>query len=301
MTTEFATFWAGGALSPMERACLSSFIRHGKAVTLYSFEPIGGLPDGVITADAGAICSSELLHAYRVNGRPSVSHFADHFRFALFERTGATWIDSDVVLVDPLAPWPTSTPLLALEEPGGVCNAVLSIPRDDPHLARLVTDTRAMAGHDIAFGATGRTILTSTFGPAYIASQAAPSSRYFPIHYNEFYKFLLPEHRDEAETLCRNAVTLHLWNNILVNAGYWKSIAPPEGSYLAELFARCGADAAFTDRYPADVMRKMVDNYLSRDGQDLGIIRLSKLIPGALKTTIRRLPGRLSRSGPSPR
>ena len=51
---EIATFWHG-PLDGLRRLCLRSQVAAGHKVTVYSFEPIAQLPDGVGNAEAEAI------------------------------------------------------------------------------------------------------------------------------------------------------------------------------------------------------------------------------------------------------
>jgi len=62
---EIASLWIGERLSWLEQLCLKSFADAGHHITLYSYDPIENVPDGVETADAGEILSGDpmLRHA----------------------------------------------------------------------------------------------------------------------------------------------------------------------------------------------------------------------------------------------
>ena len=60
---------------------------------------------------------------------------------------------------------------------------------------------------------------------------------FMPVHYDEYYKLRLPEFAEECAEKCRNAKTVHLYNDILDRIGVWKILLPPEGSYLHYLFS----------------------------------------------------------------
>ena len=88
------TLWTHGPLSVMERLSLSSFLKTGHEVHLYSYEEIAGIPNGVILKDAREIIP-EKLYDYRTfinNGT-----FADFFRYRLLLDKGGWWVDTDLV------------------------------------------------------------------------------------------------------------------------------------------------------------------------------------------------------------
>ena len=49
---EIASLWIGGQLSWLEQLCLKSFADAGHHTTLYSYEEIPNVPEGVHTAEA---------------------------------------------------------------------------------------------------------------------------------------------------------------------------------------------------------------------------------------------------------
>ena len=54
MRPEIVTFWRG-PLDPLRLVCLRSQVAAGHKVTVYSFDPLPGLPDGVGNAEAEAV------------------------------------------------------------------------------------------------------------------------------------------------------------------------------------------------------------------------------------------------------
>src|SRR5262245_1024739 len=95
----FGTFWAGPRLSSFEAACLHSFIARDHRVTLFSFEHVGNVPAGVLTANAAELVAPSALKRFFIDGSPSISHFSDYFRYVMFSRTELTWVDTDVLLL----------------------------------------------------------------------------------------------------------------------------------------------------------------------------------------------------------
>lgn len=285
-TPRFATFWRG-ELSPLEIACIRSFSRAGYPVTLYSYEPINGLPPGVSSRNAELIVPEDCLPRFIFAGKPNLSHFTDYFRYRLFQATDEIWVDTDVLLVrDFTEPLPST--ILAREDQPVICGAFMRIAGDDPNLQSLVSATEALMDRDLLWGQTGPLLLTKELGRDTLMRRALPASRFYAIGFGDFWKVFLPEHRAECIERTRESWAVHLWNNIVDNLGYWKKLAPPEGSFLHQKLKENDALDLFTDIYPEKVMRKMVENFLLRkSGEDLGIKQLLTQVAPSVRRTIR--------------
>ena len=135
MLLDVVTFWHG-PLDTLRRLCLRSQLAAGHKVTVYSFDPIPGLPAGVGNAEAEAI----LPHAFAEKLRPSgpdgswrdwtLLQFSDFFRMRLMRARAGLWLDADVLLlkgveIDPAKPY------FAWERPRQLGNSVLYLPADD--------------------------------------------------------------------------------------------------------------------------------------------------------------------------
>lgn len=267
---QFASFWRG-TLSPFEQACLRSFVNGGNDVVLYSYEPLSGVPDGVTTGDARMIAPEASASRFLYQGRPDLSHFSDYFRYNLSMKTDRIWIDTDLLLV---ASFPEVVPatFVAKEGPNLICPAILRLERHDPRLPHLVAATEAKMDRDLVWAETGPKLMTTVFDGDTIMRQALPPEAFFPIPHQEFWRAFLPSEREWCEHRTVGSTGVHLWNNIVTALGYWKQIAPPEGSYLYERFAIDGSINLFQDCYPENVMARMVENYRMRlNGAALGL------------------------------
>ena len=143
MRPDVVTFWHG-PLDRLRRLCLSSQIAAGHKVTVYSFDPLAGLPEGVGNAEAEAI----LPYAFSERLRPpqpdgswrdwTTLQFSDFFRMRLMATTQPTdarlWLDADVLLLKPVAIDPAK-PYFAWERPRQLGNSVLYLAPDDPIVA----------------------------------------------------------------------------------------------------------------------------------------------------------------------
>jgi hypothetical protein len=136
MRPDVVTFWHG-PLDALRRTCLRSQVAAGHKVTVYSFEPIGQLPDGVRNAEAEAI----LPHSFSEKLRPAQSdgswrdwtilQFSDFFRMRLMARGAGLWLDADVLLLKPVE-IDTAKPFFAWERPRQLGNSVLYLPANHP-------------------------------------------------------------------------------------------------------------------------------------------------------------------------
>jgi len=89
-------FWHG-PFSPYEALCLTSFLAAGVAVELFSEAAISGVPADVTLRDAREILDCEVAHYRHEFDGPSPSLHSNHFRYALLEKLGGWWIDTDVM------------------------------------------------------------------------------------------------------------------------------------------------------------------------------------------------------------
>ena len=139
MRPDVVTFWHG-PLDALRLTCLRSQVAAGHRVTVYSFEPIAQLPDGVGNAEAEAI----LPHAFSEKLRPpqpdgrwrdwTILQFSDFFRMRLMARGAGLWLDADVLLLKPIEIDP-ARPYFAWERPRQLGNSVLYLPSGDPIVA----------------------------------------------------------------------------------------------------------------------------------------------------------------------
>ena len=136
MRPDVVTFWHG-PLDALRRTCLRSQVAAGHNVTVYSFDPLPGLPDGVGNAEAEAIlphCFSERLRPPEPDGSWrdwTILQFSDFFRMRLMAERAGLWLDADVLLLKPIQLDPAK-PYFAWERPRQLGNSVLYLAPDDP-------------------------------------------------------------------------------------------------------------------------------------------------------------------------
>jgi hypothetical protein len=139
MRPDVVTFWHG-PLDALRRICLRSQVAAGHKVTVYSFEPLAQLPDGVGNAEAEAILPHSFAERLRPTGADGVwrdwttLQFSDFFRMRLMAERAGLWLDADVLLLKPVEIDPAK-PYFAWEKPRQIGNSVLYLPPGDPIVA----------------------------------------------------------------------------------------------------------------------------------------------------------------------
>lgn len=253
------SFWHG-PISWLEALSIASFTRQGHRVEVYSYDPIPGLPAGVVARDAAELLPRERLMFYKGRGTPGV--FSDLFRMTGLRQGLGVYADLDVYCVRPIAGPPDY--LMAYERPGSVNGAVLHIPADapllddllgifepgprpllEPHLPlfrRLEVAARRLIGQQVApefmqYGATGPMALTHYAQQRGLSGQVLPSSVLYPVPYEGIPALMQPGSSIDA-AIRPDTLAVHLWRSQLTRRGRADMPPPPPGSAMAELCVR---------------------------------------------------------------
>lgn len=257
LSTIFA-FWHG-SLSWLEILSIRSFLRQGHPVAVYSYDPIGDLPDGAEWRDAAEILPREKLVFYKGNGTPGV--FSDHFRYAALKAGIGIYSDLDVFCVRPIST--EGDYLFAWERPGSVNGAVLFIAPDAPLLADLLSifalnkrpllephlpplrrvevAIRRLVGDRVSpehmqYGATGPMALTHYVKKHGLLNAVLPHTAIYPVPYEAIPNLMKAGSSLDA-AIKPDTLAIHLWRSQLTDRGR-ADLPPPEpGSALANLLA----------------------------------------------------------------
>jgi hypothetical protein len=211
LTPEIVSFWHG-PLDRLRQTCLRSQLAAGHKVTVYSFDNIPGLPDGVANSDAEAILPqtfSEKLRPPQPDGSWrdwTTLQFSDLFRMRLMARGAGLWLDADVLLLKRIELDPEK-PYFAWERPRQLGNSVLYLPSSDPIVTAFedlmeqeeLTPEWLSLKHRITFalkrlrGGSNRVsdIRVAIYGPAALtalakragsAREALPKTSFYAVH-----------------------------------------------------------------------------------------------------------------------
>ncbi|MEL7462116.1 MAG: glycosyltransferase family 2 protein, partial [Pseudomonadota bacterium] len=228
---EIASLWIGPRLSWFEQLCLLSFVHAGHDVTLYSYQPIDNLPDGVRAGDAADVYPAEPMLRHVRTGSPAIH--ADMWRLALLKQTDKIWVDTDLIC---LRAFDFADPyVFGWEKPGLVCNAVLGLPGDAEALDLLLdffTDPYAIApwlkpwqqreleaardaGNPVHmtaqdWGFTGPASVTWALTQTGEIDRARAQTAFYPIPFKERNHMILSRH-DIDGRLTADTYAVHLW------------------------------------------------------------------------------------------
>lgn len=251
------TFWHG-PMSWLEHLSAASFVRQGHKVEVYSYEEVGGLPEGVRVVDAATILPSEALVFYKGRGTPGV--FSDYFRASLMAAERGVWADLDMVCLRPLADMPDY--ILGWERPGSINGAVLRLPAGspllgamlsiftqtsrpllEPHLPigrRLEVAAKRLLGMKVPpeymqYGATGPFALTY-YAQRLGVAPVQPQEVFYPVPYTQVGS-LMREGSMLDDYITPATLAVHVWRSQITARGRQAIPEPEEGSALALL---CG-------------------------------------------------------------
>lgn len=222
------TFWSGIALTPVEAACLRSFVRRGIHVRFFSYDAVE-LPAGLEWVDASEVLPRDKL--FHFEGSPSA--FSNIFRYKLLLEQGGWWVDTDVVLQ--AGSLPELSHYWAWQDLRRINGAVLRFPKGDPLCASLLAESQSRSGHLPRWGALGPDLLTELIWNSPYQAIAQPVASTYPVHWLQTHYFWFPEFAPAVHRLCAGASFVHLWNSVFPRMGLDLARAVPEGSYLAGL------------------------------------------------------------------
>ena len=100
--------WIGPQLSALELLTIHSFLNHGHAFHLWTYEPPDNdLPADLILEDANEILHHKHIFRYKNkntvgHGKGSLAGYSDIFRYKLLYEKGGWWSDMDITCLKPL-------------------------------------------------------------------------------------------------------------------------------------------------------------------------------------------------------
>lgn len=259
--TQVASLWIGDSLGLIEQASIKSFLHHGYDYTLYVYEKVKNIPDGVIVEDARSIFETDKIIRHKKTGSPAIH--ADLFRYLLLAKTNNTWVDLDVVAVRKFrlnSEWIFGLEI-DTEEYKEANIAVLRLPKSSKTLQSLLTiniDTKAIPVEMRGFrrlkyqirslgrgmtidkwpwGSTGPRALTYYLNKHNELHYALKQSTFYAIELHEAENFLIP-HKIDLFNAPDEVWAYHLWGKQLrqiLNDKYNNQI--PRHSFLDQVLS----------------------------------------------------------------
>jgi hypothetical protein len=235
-------FWHDGKLSLYEQACLTSFLKMGFKVVVWSYNYIH-LPEGAKLQNAQSILDQEHLTKYTQDGRnANLAAFSDVFRVTLTnKKLGEWWFDMDCICLknaDEFTKLKIDRDIvIGWEDNINANGAVLSIPNKKvavgiTNMQKNLCDTIK----NLPWGTIGPKLLTNFCAEVGIQDQILPIEIFYPVHYTQTSLLFDIEKCFYVENLCKNSYTCHIWNEMLNRNNINKNEYPPVGSFLHKIF-----------------------------------------------------------------
>jgi len=232
----------------------------GHKLTIYAYGSLDNVPEQIDVRNAREIFPDDRVVTSRTTVGASLH--SNLFRYALFGKTDALWVDLDIVPLRPLEF--ESIDIFGLETPSKVNGAVLRLSRKSPALkwlSQFTLDTVGIPGwvplparfemwlkyrgkgvpiNAWPHGTTGPMGLTHALRMTGEINKALPTETFYPLHWSETNKLLHPGALT-LEDFPPTSHCLHLWSFHLkrtMERRFRGSV--PKGSLLNNLLERYG-------------------------------------------------------------
>jgi len=213
-------------------------IEQGHDVTLFSYDAIHNVPEGVRECDARQITGDRLDLFFRRAGQGrAIECFSDIFRYKMISQTELMWVDSDVFCLRPLHD--SGGYLFSYVDEGHISNAVLALPSDSLALRDIINFcddefapppfykrskriklwAKKMMGNPVhisqlTYNVAGPEALTYYLRKTQEHVHASPTKMLYPIHFNDLHVFFFPSDLAHEQYL-RGADCVHLFGSAL--------------------------------------------------------------------------------------
>lgn len=193
------------------------------------------LPAGAVLVDAAQTLPASQVFTYaRGRGKGSFAAFANQFRYKLLHERGGTWSDCDMLCLRPFNDLPPAC--VGREDPEAVNNGLMRFPAGHPLTAALYEQAAHM-GSNILWGEAGPKLLTRLLA-SHPDVVVLPANAFYPVYWQEAWRLLKPDRRDECAKLTAGSHAVHWWNEMQRRLGVPKDRLPPADSWLGQQATR---------------------------------------------------------------
>lgn len=255
------TMWVEGALSYVEKVCLTSALRCGHKVVLYTYFDVTGVPEGVEVRDGREVMSEKYLMKHKK--RNSWSLCSNIFRYNLFKEECGVWIDTDVYFVKSLQS-NFNGYLFGWQKEELLNGAILYMHKDAPLLKELLEfidlpyivppwlprrkrlryqirpalGLRPISLAEHPWGVIGPRALTHFAKQLGLTGYAVPQDVFYPLPPKKA-KWLFDPEYDVEQFITDRTIAIHLWNEGIKE---FKSQPAPKGSFMEKICSAHGID-----------------------------------------------------------
>lgn len=218
------SLWIGDTLSPMERLCISSFLKMGHSFHLYTYNGVRNIPKGAVIKDASTIIDPERIFKYK--DRDTYAGFANMFRYKLLLEKGGFWVDTDVVCLRPFnftadyvfARTKNLKPNGSLDETFRVENCIIKAPPGSEVMEYCYETSSRRDPNELEFGETGPYFLRPTIKKFKLEEYVVRPEALCPIDWPDWHRLLsgspLVIWTELAKMSFYRTYGVHLWNEM---------------------------------------------------------------------------------------
>ena len=210
-------------------------LRQGHKVRLFCYDKITNVPTGIDVSDAAEIMPRQDLLVHRSTG--SLALGADRLRYLIMKMGLGIWLDSDVILINPLSQ--TQDYIFGWEDKHLICSAVLYLPQSSPltreicdfvsqqypippfysdatrsHLEQRAKSGRPVDVRNLVWGVYGPKALTYFVRKNDLSHFSKPRDVFYPVHWTEAHSLVSAKY-NASNLITPSTVAVHLWNSRL--------------------------------------------------------------------------------------
>lgn len=264
---EVASLWIGPELSWLEQLCLRSFVEAGHRTTLFTYDKVEGVPEGVHVEPASSFLPATEIIRHARTGSPA--YHADLFRLRMLRDSRLIWVDTDAYCLRPFkVPRHGHFHGWLSDDKPIVNNGVLKLPKKSKTLARMLEFTsdeypippwyseekqaelreRKARGEGVhvsllPWGVWGPDALTHFLKETGEIRFSFPGHVLYPVRFSHKRSLIKPSRRHVAEQSIRDeTLSIHFWGRRIRAAASETGGVPPRGSFLRDLLDKHGID-----------------------------------------------------------
>ncbi len=218
---ELFTLWINedSKLPELQQLSLKSMILTGHKVTLYCYDELESVPDGIEVSDANKILDKSEIFRYNEGfNKGSYSGFANLFRIKCMYELGKSWFDCDILVIKNINDIQYNGPIIASQyDPDGSINpnnAFLRLNKGDDLLKESLNYFKNINKNEIKHGETGPRLFKSLMDEKYRGYYDYMVKPSFIASINFFnYKDILKPSETIIPNLKMNEIWgFHIWN-----------------------------------------------------------------------------------------
>lgn len=223
------SLWIGNRFSTLERMCVESYLEHGHAFFLYSYDQVGNVPDKVHMRPADEIVPREKILQFQ-----NIANFSDYFRYCMLLEYGGYWVDLDNFCLKPYdfqTPYVFSSQRPSAKSQDSEINAgVIKVPARSEIMQFCVRQVELTDTTKNAWSQIGPGLLMDAYHRFHLENYLMPYRTFCPL---DFFgapaNVVGPSSGDYP--FSTETYSVHLWNEEFRRAGANKDAEYPGSLY----------------------------------------------------------------------